>query len=148
MKIYFKNSIFILMICLAKLQIEIKATDTILREKERLIPKVYPSIQENGTDNKTTLKQVGPIENQETIKFRKKIDKVFEEFDNFESLSLNRQRYLLGKRESMIKNYVVQAHFARHGMMDGPLMVSDETWQKLKTLQRLYPEEKSHYVVL
>ncbi|MGV8948620.1 MAG: hypothetical protein ACOH2E_04550 [Candidatus Paracaedibacter sp.] len=142
MKIYFKGYIFILLLWLTSWEIEIKATDTILREKENLIPKVYPSIQENGTDNKTTLKQVGPTENQETMKFRKKIEKVFEEFDNFESLSLKQQRYLLDKRESMIKDSVSQANFARHGMVDGQFTVSDETWQKLKTLQSLYPEEK------
>ena len=137
MSVYFRNSVFFLLFCLIIFSIGIKATETISREAEALLPKLHSSIQ---------AKQERPTESQATIKFRKNIDRVAKDFENFENRPSQEQQNLFVKwQKTKIDDWVAQACFARHYMLDGRLVVSDETWKKLNEVQALYPKEKKKY---
>ncbi len=139
MLVYFKNAVLVLLLCLVNGFIGIKAAE----EKESLFSKHYTSLQEEETDHKTRVKQRRAIEDKTTIKFRRQIDRVSKEFEGFESLSLQQQQDLLDKwKQKRINDWVVQAQFARWGMLEGGLVVSNETWKKLKEVQS-YTQKKA-----
>lgn len=143
MLVYFKNAVLVLLLCLVNWSIGIKAAETPSREKGPLSSKRYTLLQEKETDHKTPVKQRRAIEDKTTIKFRRQIDRVSKEFEGFESLPLQQQQDLLDKLEQKkINDWIVQAQFARWGMLKGGPTVSNETWEKLKKVQS-YTQKKT-----
>jgi len=129
MVIYFRNSVFVLLFCLIIFSIGIKATETISKEKELLLPKFYSSIQER-TD------------------YHNNIEIFINEFENFEDLTPHEQENLLYKWDEMIQTWMVEKCLTQYGLLDSQhrkFIVSKNKQQKLKRIERLYKhQQKKH----
>lgn len=135
--ILFKKAFFIIFFCHSVWPMLTLASEKSDPERVYLLNKhhgVYKAIKEEKD-----LERKVPSEEKSKV-FREGIDNLAKVFETFETLSPDEQKYLLDKWGSKVYNWGIHATLSREGF-NGGLEVSEETKQKLKKVQALYPKE-------
>jgi hypothetical protein len=134
----FKHALFIISFCMANGSIGTLAMEIESRENEHLLSKRH--ISTNHGSKKFHLTEKRKNKSNETDRFRIKIDRIANKFENFDSLEPDQQKKLLEyATEANIGEWILKAQFSIHCGIEG-FKVSEETWDKLRSIRKMQYE--------